>query len=93
MGMRVRMIIAVFGTLLVSSVIAPAQSPKPSLVALGTPERWTERQYSAIPRSGETQIAFCGQCSDDSHCGTGNKCCGPSSCRECVNNVVTCPRR
>lgn len=35
-------------------------------------------------------VQFCGQCTADSDCGTGHKCCGPSSCLECFK-VVTCP--
>ena len=38
---------------------------------------------------GGREVHFCGQCSVDSACGT-QKCCGPSSCREC-KDVVTCP--
>jgi hypothetical protein len=40
--------------------------------------------------AGGREVRFCGQCSSDSACGTGWKCCGPSDCREC-KNVVTCP--
>ncbi len=41
---------------------------------------------SVLPK----EMRFCGQCSEDSACGTGWKCCGPSTCREC-KNVTTCP--
>ena len=40
--------------------------------------------------SGGREVRFCGQCSSDDACGSGWKCCGPSSCRECMN-VTTCP--
>lgn len=35
-------------------------------------------------------LQFCGQCTGDSDCGTGHKCCGPSNCLECFR-VDTCP--
>lgn len=38
----------------------------------------------------QAPLQFCGQCTADSDCGTGHKCCGPSSCLECFK-VVTCP--
>ncbi len=41
-------------------------------------------------RSDAAPLPFCGQCTQDSDCGTGHKCCGPSSCLECFK-VVTCP--
>ena len=41
-------------------------------------------------RSDAAPLPFCGQCTQDSDCGTGHKCCGPSSCLECFE-VVTCP--
>ena len=55
-----------------------------------------------LPRAGATSpkimsglrdqapLQFCGQCTTDSNCGTGHKCCGPSNCLECFK-VVTCP--
>lgn len=38
----------------------------------------------------QAPLQFCGQCTRDSNCGTGHKCCGPSNCLECFK-VVTCP--
>jgi len=93
MGMRVKMALAIFGIVLVSTTAALAQSPKPGLVAFGTLEKWADRNYSPIPKTDDpTQLAFCGQCAADDNCGSGHKCCGPSTCRQCFQ-VVTCPKR
>ena len=52
----------------------------------------------ALPTAGpeimspiaDTPLQFCGQCTSDSDCGSGHKCCGPSNCLECFR-VDTCP--
>lgn len=46
------------------------------------------------PMASQVHKAFCGQCSDHSHCGPGNRCCRsgcPAGKRTCVNSVATCP--
>ena len=68
----------------------PVAVTSPGLLRMAGDVRLSKANMSLVPSSESTAAAFCGQCSDDEHCGTGWKCCGPSSCLECFN-VVTCP--
>ena len=77
----------------------PNDDPAPLEVAaaafLKLPRAGVTSAQAASPQimSGireQAPLQFCGQCTSDSNCGTGHKCCGPSNCLECFK-VVTCP--
>ncbi|MFW2392846.1 MAG: hypothetical protein ACN4EH_10690 [Methyloceanibacter sp.] len=88
-----------FGLVLVLGLgVAQSDAPAPQQVAdaamgLSLPGAFTQLPKTKIMspvRADVAPLPFCGQCSQDSDCGTGHKCCGPSSCLECFR-VVTCP--
>lgn len=68
----------------------PAKAQSIQLAMVFAPSTARPMQ-STIP--SQVQKAFCGQCTDHEHCGTGNRCCRASCSggkKTCINGVATC---
>ena len=84
--------LVVFAFVLALGIVSAARSSDPApqrvSLALKLPKLDRARHVVPIRSPREAPLQFGGQCSQDSNCGTGHKCCSPSNCLDCFK-VVT----